>query len=125
MKVCAILRSHIWALWLTCAVIGEGAYSTVYRGTWNGEEVAIKVLIEGLSEQVRGWSNAYVLSSSSQILLREASCWARLDHPRVHRFLRACPNPPFLVSQFHRNGDALNYLKNNPKADRLSIVGLP
>ncbi|KAF8338312.1 kinase-like domain-containing protein [Cantharellus anzutake] len=89
--------------------IGSGGFSRVHKGKWNGEEVAVKVLCEGTSEKT---------------LMKEAETWSRLDHPRIHRFYRACVNPnrPILVSAYYPNGDALNYLLNHPDANRAELI---
>ncbi len=57
--------------------------------------------------------------------MKEAETWSRLDHPRIHRFYRACVNPkrPMLVSAYYHNGDALSFLSEHPDADRSQLVG--
>ncbi|KAF8338280.1 kinase-like domain-containing protein [Cantharellus anzutake] len=89
--------------------IGSGGFSRVHKGKWNGEEIAVKVLTEGTSEKA---------------LMKEAETWSRLDHPRIHRFYRACANPnrPILVSAYYPNGDALNYLSKHPDANRAEVM---
>ncbi|KZW03161.1 kinase-like protein [Exidia glandulosa HHB12029] len=53
----------------------------------------------------------------------EAALWASLsDHPRIHRFLRACLSPKYIISAFHRYGDVSKYLKTHPYADRVALV---
>lgn len=108
--------------------IGAGAFSRVYRGQWNGEDVAVKVLTDGVSQAVSQTSDlmSWLAGAevSLQVLSREADGWSSLNHPRIHKFFRACPtgNPPFLVSALHLNGDALKYIAARPDVDRLPLV---
>lgn len=50
--------------------------------------------------------------------------WRSFNHPNIHPFLAAAPfeTPAFTVSPFCANGNALEYLQKNPKADKLQIV---
>lgn len=88
-------------------IIGSGAHSQVYRGKWNGEEVAVKRLVDGVSDET---------------FMKEAGLWAKLDHPRIHRFLRACLSPKYIISAYHRYGDVGKYLSTHPVADRVALM---
>ncbi|KAJ7115867.1 kinase-like domain-containing protein, partial [Mycena epipterygia] len=54
----------------------------------------------------------------------EVFIWRSFSHPNLHPFLGAAPfeQPAFVVSPFCVNGNALEYLKKNPKADKLQIL---
>ncbi|KAJ6591671.1 kinase-like domain-containing protein [Mycena vulgaris] len=91
--------------------IGSGGFSVVYKGFWltRDMDVAVKVFREqnGVNE-----------------LLDEVFIWRSFSHPNLHPFLGAAPfeQPAFVVSPFCINGNALEYLENTPKADRLQIL---
>ncbi|KZV57537.1 hypothetical protein F511_02997 [Dorcoceras hygrometricum] len=65
--------------------VGIGFFGEVFRGTWNGLEVAIKVFLEqGLTvESIEDFCN-------------EISILSRIRHPNVILFLGACTKPPRL-----------------------------
>ncbi|KAM7525012.1 hypothetical protein LguiA_014914 [Lonicera macranthoides] len=80
--------------------VGIGFFGEVFRGVWNGTEVAIKVLLEQdlTVENVEDFCN-------------EISILSRLRHPNVILFLGACTRPPRLsmVTEFMEMG-SLYYL---------------
>jgi len=56
---------------------------------------------------------------------REMNVWERLDHPHVaplRGFIMDHDGTPGLVSPWYSEGNVLNYLKNNPFADRRKLV---
>ena len=57
-------------------------------------------------------------------MLSEVDVWKRLKHPNILQFFGAnpFPNQPFLVSALMEYGDATEYLRRNPNADRTQIV---
>lgn len=71
--------------------LGAGGSAQVYRGSWNGQEVAIKK-ISGVAhlEEMR----------------KEINALRRLRHPRLVRFIGACVQPPLLlvVTEFMPGG---------------------
>lgn len=50
--------------------------------------------------------------------------WKRLTHPNIVPLLGVTSNPPQLVSDWMPGGDLPRYIKNNPDADRLGLVGI-
>jgi hypothetical protein len=51
--------------------------------------------------------------------------WQILRHPHVLQVFGVSPldaNPPFIISRYYPNGDANEFLANNPVADRAKIV---
>lgn len=62
--------------------IGGGGSAEVYRGSWNGQEVAIKKM-SGV---------AHV-----EEMKKEINALRRLRHPRLVRFIGTCVQPPLLV----------------------------
>jgi abelson tyrosine-protein kinase 1 len=80
-----------------------GSFSNVYRGTWRGRTVAIKVLIE---------------STPQHLFQREISIWQRLKNRNVLPLFGASSatgDPPwFFVSPYYRNGTLAEYLKRLP-----------
>ncbi|KAL1555987.1 putative serine/threonine-protein kinase SIS8 isoform X2 [Salvia divinorum] len=73
------------------ARVGIGFFGEVFRGTWNGLEVGIKVFLEQdpTAENIEDFCN-------------EISILSRIRHPNVILFLGACTTPPrlSLVTEF-------------------------
>ncbi|CAM8926984.1 unnamed protein product [Rhodiola kirilowii] len=80
--------------------VGIGFFGEVFRGTWNGTDVAIKVFLEQeLSTEI------------IEDFCNEISILTRLRHPNVILFLGACTKPPRLsmVTEYMELG-SLHYL---------------
>jgi abelson tyrosine-protein kinase 1 len=88
------------------AKIGLGFFSDVYRGTWRGRPVAIKVLVE---------------STPRHLFVREINVWRALRHRHVLPLFGASSatgDPPwFFVSPYLARGTLAEYLR------RLSGMG--
>eukprot|EP00933_Yihiella_yeosuensis_P040904 TRINITY_DN35315_c0_g1_i1.p1 TRINITY_DN35315_c0_g1~~TRINITY_DN35315_c0_g1_i1.p1 ORF type:complete len:1075 (-),score=210.90 TRINITY_DN35315_c0_g1_i1:93-2954(-) len=71
--------------------LGSGGSATVFRGSWNGQEVAIKK-ISGVAHLDE--------------MKKEIDALRRLRHPRLVRFIGACVQPPMLlvVTEFMAGG---------------------
>lgn len=65
--------------------IGAGAYGSVYRGTYNGQLVAVKVLEFGDSDTMARARFVELHSSFKQ----EVSMWSTLSHPNITKFIGA------------------------------------
>ena len=46
----------------------------------------------------------------------------RLKHPNVVRCLGATASPPQIVMDLMPNGEVMDYVRNNPNADRVHLV---
>lgn len=83
--------------------IGIGFFSNVYRGSWHGRTVAIKVLVN---------------ETPRKLFIREVEIWKSLNHPNVLELYGASSTtaePPwFLVSPYCPNGSLVGYLQNLP-----------
>jgi serine/threonine protein kinase len=81
-------------------LIGFGFFSDVYRGTWNGRTVAIKVLAN---------------TTPRELFKHEVAIWAKLQHPHVLRLCgasSAAGDPPwFFVAPYQQNGNLAQYLQ--------------
>merc|ERR1719456_1330158 len=71
--------------------LGSGGSAQVYRGSWQGQEVAIKK-ISGVAHL--------------EEMTKEINALRRLRHPRLVRFIGACIQPPLLlvVTEFMAGG---------------------
>lgn len=65
--------------------IAKGAYGTVYRGTYDGQDVAVKILDWGEDGMITDSEAAAVRHSFKQ----EVAVWHKLDHPNVTKFIGA------------------------------------
>ena len=81
--------------------IGIGFFSDVYKGTWRGMAVAIKVLEP---------------TTPQKLFIHEVEIWKSLSHPNVLELFGASSTsaePPwFLVSPYMKHGSLVKYLKN-------------
>ncbi|KAK1404887.1 Mitogen activated protein kinase kinase [Heracleum sosnowskyi] len=80
--------------------VGIGFFGEVFRGTWNGTDVAIKVFLE-----------QDLTSENMEDFCNEIAILGRLRHPNVILFLGACMKPPCLsmVTEYMEMG-SLYYL---------------
>ncbi|XP_073279452.1 probable serine/threonine-protein kinase SIS8 isoform X1 [Primulina huaijiensis] len=80
--------------------VGIGFFGEVFRGVWNGTEVAIKVFLE-----------QDLTAENMEDFCNEISILSRLRHPNVILFLGACTKPPQLsmVTEYMEMG-SLYYL---------------
>lgn len=90
--------------------VGIGFFGEVFRGSWNGTDVAIKVFLE-----------QDLTAENMEDFCNEISILSRLRHPNVILFLGACTKPPRLsmITEYMEMG-SLYYLihlsgqKNKP-----------
>ena len=54
----------------------------------------------------------------------EVSIWMRLEHPNVVCCLGATVNPPQIVVDWMPEGEVMEHVQKDPKADRLHFVRL-
>ncbi|KAL8510829.1 hypothetical protein ACS0TY_017588 [Phlomoides rotata] len=80
--------------------VGIGFFGEVFRGIWNGTEVAVKVFLE-----------QDLTAENMEDFCNEISILSRLRHPNVILFLGACTKPPHLsmVTEYMEMG-SLYYL---------------
>ncbi|XXG90209.1 hypothetical protein AAC387_Pa12g2030 [Persea americana] len=80
--------------------VGIGFFGEVFRGTWNGTDVAIKIFLE-----------QDLTAENMEDFCNEISILSRLRHPNVILFLGACTKPPHLslVTEYMEMG-SLYYL---------------
>ncbi|KAF8147822.1 hypothetical protein B0H34DRAFT_738281 [Crassisporium funariophilum] len=93
--------------------IGIGFFSDVYKGTWRGRTVAIKVLAE---------------STPRKLFMREIGIWKTLHHINVLPLYGASSttgDPPwFFVSAYLKNGSLVEYLKRIEMEERPNGLGV-
>ncbi|GLT90922.1 hypothetical protein SLE2022_088370 [Rubroshorea leprosula] len=98
-----------WEDLLLGAEIGEGSYAVVYRGIWNGSDVAVKVFFgNGYSE------------GTLEDYKKEIDIMKKLRHPNVLLFMGAVYSPERLaiVTEFLPRGSLFKTLhKNNQVLD--------
>jgi len=106
-----------------------GAYSEVLEGTLQGFNgiVAIKVL-RLVPSANRHSGNQLESEEEWELTMkrfrRESGLWCQLEHPNVLPFLGICSikNSLALISPFCKSGNAVNFLRTNPHANRLDII---
>ncbi|KAL8047991.1 hypothetical protein ABFX02_07G034700 [Erythranthe guttata] len=66
-------------------LVAQGTYGTVYRGTYNSQDVAVKLLDWGED----GMSTAAETTALRASFKQEVAVWHKLDNPNVTRFIGA------------------------------------
>ncbi|KAG6902523.1 hypothetical protein C0995_015340 [Termitomyces sp. Mi166 len=91
--------------------IGVGFFSDVYRGTWRGRTVAIKVLAP---------------TTPRELFVREVQVWRGLRHPGVLELYgasSACGERPwFFVCAYMRRGSLVEFLKRVERGVETRVV---
>ncbi|XP_031504178.1 serine/threonine-protein kinase STY13-like [Nymphaea colorata] len=83
----------------------QGAFGKLYRGTYNGEDVAIKIL-------ERPENNPEKAQLMEQQFTQEVMMLATLRHPNIVRFIGACRKPLVwcIVTEYAKGGSVRNFL---------------
>ena len=91
--------------------IGVGFFSDVYKGTWRGMAVAIKMLAP---------------TTPRKLFIHEIEIWKNLSHPNVLELFGASSTsgePPwFFVSPYMKHGSLVRYLKNAEPHSQLNLL---
>jgi len=107
--------------------IAYGGFSDIYKGIWTnpgtGQSTVVAIkLLRVIYADRQDWVKM------SERLNRETWVWDQLSHPNVLPFLGISNDagvegsPPALITPLCANGHVLNYLTQNPNADRLKVV---
>ncbi|XP_016545273.1 RAF proto-oncogene serine/threonine-protein kinase isoform X3 [Capsicum annuum] len=91
--------------------VGIGFFAEVFRGMWNGTEVAIKVFLE-----------QDLTAENMEDFCNEISILSRARHPNVILFLGACAKPPHLsmVTEYMEMGSLYHLIHVSGHKNRLS-----
>ncbi|CAA3016534.1 serine threonine- kinase EDR1-like isoform X1 [Olea europaea subsp. europaea] len=91
--------------------VGIGFFGEVFRGVWNGTEVAIKVFLE-----------QDLTAENMEDFCNEISILSRLRHPNVILFLGACTRPPQLsmVTEYMEMGSLYYLIRLSGQKNKLS-----
>ncbi|KAI4346291.1 hypothetical protein L6164_007206 [Bauhinia variegata] len=98
-----------WTIDLNKLSMGEpfaqGAFGKLYRGTYNGEDVAIKILERPENDTVK----AQIMEQQFQ---QEVMMLATLKHPNIVRFIGACRKPMVwcIVTEYAKGGSVRQFL---------------
>ncbi|KAK7064891.1 kinase-like protein [Favolaschia claudopus] len=89
--------------------IGSGGFGTVYKGTWNRTQVAIKLI-----------RNQSGVAASADLLRKEIDIWMTLRHPNILQFLGAntLDDQPFVVMPLMPY-NSRQFLRARPEYDPL------
>ncbi|XP_048526869.1 serine/threonine-protein kinase STY13-like [Triticum urartu] len=85
-------------------VIAQGTYGTVYRGTYDGQQVAVKLLDWGED----GFATEAETTALRTSFKQEVAVWHKLSHPNVTRFIGASMGTTDLKIPVNDNGARAN-----------------
>uniref|UniRef100_A0A2N9EY16 non-specific serine/threonine protein kinase n=1 Tax=Fagus sylvatica TaxID=28930 RepID=A0A2N9EY16_FAGSY len=90
---------------LSVNAFAQGAFGKIYRGTYNGEDVAIKILERPENDP----DKAQLMEQQFQ---QELMMLARLKHPNIVRFIGACRKPMVwcIVTEYAKGGSVRQFL---------------
>ncbi|EMD36226.1 hypothetical protein CERSUDRAFT_65942 [Gelatoporia subvermispora B] len=93
-----------------------GGYADIWRGDYDGREVAVKVF--------RGYDSSGVPPLDMKALLKEAVVWKHLRHPNIVPFVGIDTEmyPLSLVCEWMPHGTITAYILSDPTADRLKLL---
>ncbi|OIW09310.1 hypothetical protein TanjilG_01281 [Lupinus angustifolius] len=100
---------HEWTIDLRNLSMGEpfaqGAFGKLYRGTYNGENVAIKLLERPENDPPK-------VQFMEQQFQQEVMMLATLKHPNIVRFIGACRKPMVwcIVTEYAKGGSVRQFL---------------
>eukprot|EP00049_Salpingoeca_infusionum_P027450 m.32424 g.32424 ORF g.32424 m.32424 type:complete len:592 (-) comp9519_c0_seq2:165-1940(-) len=79
--------------------LGVGNYGEVYRGTYQGQPIAVKTIKEDSMETIE--------------FMKEAHVMKKFNHPNLVRLIGVCSVelPMYIIQEFVPNGDLLTYLR--------------
>ena len=82
--------------------VGKGTFGDVHRGTWRGEDVAVKFLKGSMNDS----------PESVKQFVDECNILKNLHHPNILLYMGACTIGPqyFVVTEFCENGNLFEYL---------------
>ncbi|GAA0152162.1 non-receptor serine/threonine protein kinase [Lithospermum erythrorhizon] len=91
--------------------VGIGFFGEVFRGIWNGTDVAIKVFLE-----------QDLTTENMEDFCNEISILSRLRHPNVILFLGACTKPPRLsmITEFMEMGSLYYLIHSSGQKKKIS-----
>ncbi|KAE9614045.1 putative dual-specificity kinase TKL-Pl-4 family [Lupinus albus] len=101
---------HEWTIDLRMLNMGEafaqGAFGKLYRGTYNNEDVAIKILERPENDPPK----AQLMEQQFQA---EVMMLATLKHPNIVRFIGACRKPMVwcIVTEYAKGGSVRQFLR--------------
>ena len=116
------------------APFASGGFSDVYKATFNGSLVVMKILkasdqtdqekLYRVSRFCPKASTSSLMNSGCQLLVKEVVGWKWLRHDNILPFLGVSLEPPLLsiISDRMENGSIMNFIKLHPKFNRLRLV---
>ena len=112
----------------------RGGYADVWKGNYQGQDVAVKVIrtysnsdlpkIVGVSHSPRFQCND-TLTGAVQRFCKEAVMWKFLQHPNVLPLIGVTISKTLLAmtSNWMPNGNINDFVKSYPEVNRLDLVG--